>query len=378
MSTVVGRSVSAAQRLTSSTLHLPTSTQAWAILAMTNDGLVGLRRVSGVEGVEVVPDLAVSLPSPTDDGRTYTFRLRPGIRYSTGRLVEPADIRRALERVFELRPPSPGRQYYDAILGARRCQPGRRCDLARGIVTDDAARTVTFHLVAPDADFLTKLAMPWADAVPSSTPARDIGTQPLPATGPYVVASYRKGSSVRLVRNPKFREWSADAQPDGYPDVLSWTFRTTPDSLSGVRAVQRGAADVAVDLVLPPLSKQELAALAARYPSQLHLTATAATNYFFLNTRVPPFDDVRARRAVNYAFDQRALARRLGLGFAPTCQILPPNYPGYRRTCLYGSGAQRARSGRAGWCGARGRPGLGSPCGNRLRGRTPVVTWSRS
>ena len=129
------------------------STQAWAILEMTNDGLVGLRRVSGVEGVEVVPDLAVSLPSPTDDGRTYTFRLRPGIRYSTGRLVEPADIRRALERVFEARPPSPGRQYYDAILGARRCQPGRGCNLARGIVTDDAARTVTSTSSPPTRTF---------------------------------------------------------------------------------------------------------------------------------------------------------------------------------------------------------------------------------
>jgi len=77
----------------------------WAILSVTNDGLVGFRRVGGIEGVQLVPDLAVSLPLPTDDGRTYTFRLRPDVRYANGRLVQPQDIRTELERVFEMAKP---------------------------------------------------------------------------------------------------------------------------------------------------------------------------------------------------------------------------------------------------------------------------------
>jgi peptide/nickel transport system substrate-binding protein len=68
------------------------------------------------------------------------------------------------------------------------------------------------------------------------------------------------------------------------------------------------------------------------------VNAQLATTYFFLNTRVPPFDDVRVRRAVNDAFDREAFARQLGTAFAPSCQILPPNFPGYRPTCPYGSG----------------------------------------
>ena len=87
----------------------------------------------------------------------------------------------------------------------------------------------------------------------------------------------------------------------------------------------------------PPLSKQELEILAERYPSQLHISTQFALDYFFLNTRVPPFDDVRARRAVNRAFDRNAFAEGLGRGFKPTCQILPPNFPGYHPTCPYGS-----------------------------------------
>lgn len=60
------------------------SSWAWQMLSMTNDGLVGYRRVTGLAGDELVPDLATALPVPSDGGKTYTFRLRPGLRYSTG------------------------------------------------------------------------------------------------------------------------------------------------------------------------------------------------------------------------------------------------------------------------------------------------------
>jgi YVTN family beta-propeller protein len=75
---------------------------AWQMLSMTNDGLVGYRRITGLAGDELVPDLAAALPVPTDGGRTYTFRLRAGLRYSTGAPVRPEDFRRAIERVFTI------------------------------------------------------------------------------------------------------------------------------------------------------------------------------------------------------------------------------------------------------------------------------------
>jgi YVTN family beta-propeller protein len=309
----------------------------WSILTMTNDGLVGFRRVGGVEGVQLVPDLAVSLPTPSDGGKTYTFRVRPDVHYSNGRLVQPADFRRAIERLFELPPGTATSYYFTGIEGAGRCKPGRRCDLSRGIATNRFARTVTFHLTVADADFLTKLAMPVAFAVPPDTPSRDVGSRPVPATGPYIIASYSRNGSVKLVRNPRFREWSAAAQPDGFPDVISLKAGSVVDAASAdaeVRAIERGTADVAVSLV-PPLSTTQLDRLATRYPSQLHMSPSAGTKYFFLNTRAPPFDDVRVRRAVNYAFDRPAFAQLLGRSAAPTCQILPPNFPSYRRSCPY-------------------------------------------
>ncbi len=130
------------------------------LLRMTGDGLVASNQVSGLAGAQLVPDLATSLPTPTDGGDTYTFLLRSGIRYSNGRPVQATDFRSTFERDFALGSPSMG---YDGIVGGAQCRKHPKgCDLSRGIVADDAAHTVTFHLTRPDPDFLYKLANSFA------------------------------------------------------------------------------------------------------------------------------------------------------------------------------------------------------------------------
>ena len=188
-----------------------------------------------------MPDLAVSLPAPTDGGKTYTFRLRPNIRYSNGKPVRASDVRSTLERNFALG--SPTLPYYEGIVGTARCKESpKRCDLSRGIVADDTAQTVTFHLVASDPEFLYKLTLPSAYVVPAGTPVHAAGSHPLPATGPYMIASYRPKHFLRLVRNPYFHEWSKAAQPDGYPDEIVVQIGGTADDAIG--DVIRGKADL--------------------------------------------------------------------------------------------------------------------------------------
>jgi YVTN family beta-propeller protein len=299
---------------------------------LTNDGLVGFRRVGGADGSQLVPDLAVALPTPTDDGRTYIFRVRAGISYSTGRPVQPADFRRALERALII---AHDPIYYGAIVGADTCiARAKRCSLSRGIATDDRARTVTFHLREPDPDFVYKLALPYAFAVPADTPARDVGTHPLPATGPYVISRYKPGlgGDLTLIRNPRFHEWSKAAQPAGYPDrIIFAAVGTSPGRV--VRLVERGRQDLALEGVPPELERE----VATQYASQEHVNPLTGTTYLFLNTKVPPFNDLRARRALNYAVDRAAGVRisARAIGAQPTCQILPPNFPGYHRYCPY-------------------------------------------
>ena len=121
-------------RLPGSTRWIPPSptSETVEILALTNDGLVGFQHTGGLEGTTLVPDLARSLPEPTDGGRTYTFQLREGSEYSTGEPVRPEDFRRAIERVFANLDadgnPSGGVPYFSGIVGARRvrARPGNR------------------------------------------------------------------------------------------------------------------------------------------------------------------------------------------------------------------------------------------------------------
>ena len=76
----------------------------WQILTITNDGLLAYKKVGGPDGATLVPDLASALPQVSEDGLTYRFPLREGIRYSTGDLVRPEDFRHGLERAISLSP----------------------------------------------------------------------------------------------------------------------------------------------------------------------------------------------------------------------------------------------------------------------------------
>src|SRR5439155_20553947 len=98
---------------------------------------------------------------------------------------------------------------------------------------------VAFHLTAPDPDFLNKLTLPFADVLPAGTKAN--APLPLPATGPYVIARYRK-HLLALARNPYFHEWSKAAQPEGYPERIVFSIGGAPDA--AVNEVIKGKADV--------------------------------------------------------------------------------------------------------------------------------------
>jgi peptide/nickel transport system substrate-binding protein len=303
----------------------------WSLIANVYDGLVAFRRVGGPAGGALVADLATAVPRPAAGGTTYTFQLRRGIRYSNGREVRASDFRAALERTMAA---GVAGSFYAGIVGAQKClQHPRPCDLSKGVVADDASGVVTFHLVAPDLDFLYKLALPFVAAVPSGTPVRVL-KHPPPGTGPYEIASYRPGHAARLVRNPRFHEWSSDAQPDGYPDVIAASSVSEVDRQ--IDGVLGGRGDVA-NLFFAAPSARRLRRLETRYAAQLRIEPGGNVFYLFLNTKRAPFTEVLARRAVEYAVDRGKLSAAAGGPelAAPTCQILPPGLPGYRPFCPY-------------------------------------------
>jgi len=113
-----------------------------------------------------------------------------------------------------------------------------------------------------------------------------------------------------------------------------------PSADARVAAVVRGEADIAMEV-----QSADLSGLRTRFAAQLRRHTQPHTSFLSFNVRRPPFDDVRARRAVNLALDRAAIARKFGgSGLStPTCQVLPPRFPGRRDYCPWTRAPQRGR-----------------------------------
>jgi peptide/nickel transport system substrate-binding protein len=303
--------------------------QEWQWLIFTHDGLVGFNRAGGKAGTKLVPDLAESIPKPTNGGKTWTFKLRSGIKFSNGQTLTGKDVKATFERLFKIGNSPNAGTWYNVIQGADACiKTPASCDLSKGITVN--GDTVTFHLTTSDPEWLDKLAVPFAFILPASTPAKNENIPP-PGTGPYKWEQYSPSKQMKVVRNTFFKEWSKEAQPDGNPDVIVQKFGFTPEAQ--VTAVENNDADWMFDQ--PPADR--LGELSSKFADRVHVNPLTANWYFAFNVREKPFDNLKARQAVNYATDRNALVKVYGgpkLAVA-TCQILPPNFPGYEPYCPY-------------------------------------------
>ncbi|MGP0037617.1 MAG: ABC transporter substrate-binding protein [Solirubrobacteraceae bacterium] len=297
---------------------------------LTWDALVTFEQSTGADGLRLVPDLAVSIPTPTDGDRTYAFHVRAGIRYSDGQPLLAGDFRRGVERLFADR--SQGMSVYAGLLGAGACmRDPDGCNLSQGIVTNDAKGTVVFHFTEPDPEFLYQLTeFAFSAPIPPGTPDRETGQRTVPGTGPYKIVS-NTPAEIRFVRNPYFREWSHAAQPAGNPNAIVW--QSAPSLQAAVTAVEQGRADWLEGS--PPYAQYQQ--LELQDPGQLHNNPQWSVQFLPINTHIPPFNDLDVRQALNYAIDRAKLAEFYGgPAFAtPSCQTIVPGIPGYRRDCPY-------------------------------------------
>ena len=305
-------------------------------LDLAYDTLTSLRSANGSAGSQIVPDLAAALPQPTAAGTTYTFHLRPGIRYSNGSPLQAADFRRGLTRLLQLNEtfaPS-----FAHVVGAD-CVGRLTCDLTTGVQVEGTS-TLIFRLSTPDPRFLEELT--YLVPIPDGTPMSDVGTSPVPGTGPYAIQRFVRGQLLTFQRNRFFRVWSAAARPDGYPDEV--VYRNAGSDDDALHQVTAGQAD----LVQLTGGSAALTRLAAEHPGQVHAENQQATIFVFLNTRAAPFDNVDVRRALNFAVDRERVADLYGAALArPTCQMIPPTTTGYRPYCPYTAGSDSTGQWRA-------------------------------
>lgn len=288
-------------------------------------GLLGYKHVPGAAGATLVPYLAQSMPKISADGTDLKFTLRPNLKYSNGTAVKASDFRYSIERAFKM--DSPGVGFFSSIQGVS--GPNGYATTKKGhisgIITNDANRTIEIKLDHPEGDILYILALEFAHVVPSGTPATDQSTHPIPATGPYMIQSYTPNRGFVIVRNPHYNN-QIPTMPSGNPDKVVGSIITDP-----VASYQKVVADKS-DYDYNTVPNDRLPEAQSKYKDQLRIYTNANTYYYAINNAIPPFNNMKAREAVQMAVDPQAIISGVygGLG-RPTQNFLPPGYPQYKK-----------------------------------------------
>jgi YVTN family beta-propeller protein len=292
------------------------------------------------EGTRLIPEAARSLPTPSPDGRTYTFTIRRGYAFSPP-LKEPVTaetFKHSIERALDPRTHGAAMAFVGDIVGAGAFASGKANGVS-GVVARGDKLMIT--LAQPAPSFLARIAMPLFCAVPLNTPPNARGIPDIPAAGPYYIASYVPHRQLVLKRNPSYH----GTRPRRLDEIV-YTIGVRPEA--SVTRVEKGRADY----VAGRLPNEDDATLAARYGpasagarigrQRYFVNPMLALGYAVLNTTRPLFASPRVRRAVNYAIDRRALAKQgspiAGPGAfttIPTDQYLPSTMPGFERTSIY-------------------------------------------
>lgn len=273
------------------------------------------------KNLNVIPDIAASLPQISSDGTVYTFKLRNDVYFqNSNRRVTAEDFKYSMERAANPNTQSPtADQYLGDIVGAKDFIRGKAKEISGIKVIDDQTLQITID--APKPYFIKKLTFPTAFVVDKDQIQKDPRNWTLHpnGTGPFRLKSYRPGNSLVLVSNDRYHL--------GAPKVSEIDF-----SLAGGSALtqyEQGQVDIAgvgvddIDRVhnpSDPLSKE--------YISKPILS----TFYIAFNTRMPPFDDPKVRQAFSMAIDKQKLVDTILKSVVPIANsILPPGMPGYNK-----------------------------------------------
>ena len=301
----------------------------WSNLLGRN--LVGYNHLAGGAGNVPVPDLATAIPKPTNGLKTYTFKLKSGIRFGppVNREITSTDIRYAIERMGR---PKNGAQYpfyFNVIKGFEAYSKGEGTSVS-GIKTPNA-KTIVFNLTRPAGDFPNRLGLPAAGAIPQEV-AKCFEGKPgeygsyVIASGPYMIegsdkldissceamkpiSGYDGKTFLHLVRNPNYRA-STDSRKarENNPDRFEFTVDTNLDDI--YNKIAAGELEDEYATASPKVFREYSTDSSKR--KYLKSNPADQTYYITMNLTQPPFDDVHVRRAMNWVMDKNGLRKAWG------------------------------------------------------------------
>jgi ABC-type transport system substrate-binding protein len=289
--------------------------QNWSMIKSLFDGLMDY--VPGT--TELRPGLAESYEI-SEDGQTFTFKLRSGVKFHNGREMTAKDVKFSLDRVTAPATQSPGAGFFGMIDGYEAVAAGEADSLSGVTVVDPT--TVEIKLSRPDATFLHVMALNFASVVPEEAVAEhgaDFGKNPV-GTGAFKLGEWALGQRVVFTRNEDY--WR-----DGLPYLDQITFEIGQEPIVALLRLQSGEVDIPGDGI-PPAKFQEVMA-DPEQKARVVEGGQLQTGYITMNVEIPPFDQKGVREAVNMAINKDRVVQMINNRALPANQPLPPSMPGY-------------------------------------------------
>jgi peptide/nickel transport system substrate-binding protein len=314
---------------------------SWNFVRLYSRALLMFKAAPGSASEELVPDLAEGLGTPSDGGKTWTYKIRQGVKFEDGTTVTSKDVKYAVERSTDKETFPNGPAYFDNYLnwpkGWKGPYKSKNMNTDQAISTPDD-QTIAFHLKQALGGFDYFVQTPQTAPVPK---AKDTGAkykEHVVATGPYMFESNNLGKNFVLVRNPN---WSQATDPNrkALPDRIEVSLNVNADDLDnrvisgdlGIDVAGTGIQPAALGKVLPDPSLKAR----ADNPTIARLWYTSIT------TQVKPLDNIECRKAILYAADRTGYQTAYGGPFSGgdiATQLMPPQIPGAQKFDLYPAG----------------------------------------
>ena len=291
--------------------------QNWSMIKSLFDGLMDYEPGTTTLKKDLAEDYAIS-----EDGTTYTFTLRKGVTFHNGRELTAEDVKYSLDRVTDPKTQSPGAGFFSSIEGYDAVAAGEAESLSGVTVIDPY--TIEIKLSRPDATFLHVMAINFSSVVPKEAVEEwgpDFGKHPV-GSGAFKLADWTLGQSLTFERNQDY--WH-----EGVPKLDQITFEIGLEPIVALLRLQQGQADIPGDGI-PPAKFLEV----TQDPNFKDLVIEGGqlqTGYITMNVKMPPFDNLKVRQAVNMAINKDRVVRIINGRAVPANQPLPPTMPGYAK-----------------------------------------------
>jgi peptide/nickel transport system substrate-binding protein len=308
----------------------------WKLSLATCTPLLTYPDAAGSAGKKVVAGIA-GMPTISNGGRTYTFQIKPGLKFPNGKPIDAAVEKATFDRLFGKKLASPAVGFFNVITGSQAVADGKAKSIS-GITAK--GNTLTINLTAPVGSFLKRMTVPWTCPVPVGSPAGPTENGSLLVSGPYVVSKYVPDRTLVLSRNKAFNAKELGVR--GHFQTIA--FDIGVDASQAELQIKAGQLDGYLDRLPAASVNQDLTDPSLK--GRIFLEPTPSVTYLWLNNDVAPFNNAKVRQAINYAIDRNAILRVWG-GRSQgqiTDQILPPTMGAYRDVQIYPAAGDVAKA----------------------------------